>query len=147
MPDYKASFIVKKLSAYHEKLKDRIRSIAKRKGIGVTDEGINSIAYQVAQSGEGAVSQMSFKEYLRMVDMGAGRAHPVGGLSTSRTILQASRKKGYSTVKDKVRRPKTFLYSKNAYGLLTGLENDLLYGYTEEAIEEIKTELLKTTTV
>jgi len=117
---------------------------AKRAGIGVTGEGLQSLAYQVAQSGEGAVSKLSFHEYLRMVDMGAGRGHPLGGLKSTLVTLQASNKSGFAQTKDNVRKPKTFLYSKTAYGNLTGLQNELLYGYTEEAIATLKEELAKT---
>lgn len=137
----KQAFIAKALHTFNERVMAAMRIVAKRKGIGVTNEGIQSLAYQVAAAGEGAVSKLSFKEYLRMVDMGAGRGHPLGGLKSTLVILQSRNKSGFSQVKDNTRKPKTFLYSKIAYGNLTGLQNELLYGYTEEAIAMLKQEL------
>lgn len=139
--DLKQAFIAKYLAEYNEKLMDIIRTVMKRAGIGVTGEAVQSLAFKIAQSGNGAVSTLSFREYLRMVDMGAGRGHPIGGLTATLVHLQSNHKKGLIQVKDKTRKPKTFLYSKPAYGLLTPLQNDLLYGYTEEAISLLKTEL------
>ena len=141
MADLKQAFITKSLAAYHEKLIQTIKHAATRGGIGVTNEGVNSLAYKIATSGSGAVSQLSFKNYLRMVDMGAGRGHPLGGLKKTKVALQSKNKVGFAQVKDNTRKKKTFLYSKPAYGLLTTLANDLLYGYTEEAIAMLKQEL------
>lgn len=141
----KQAFITKALNTFNQRIIDTMRVAFKRAGVGVTNEGVQSLAYQVANSGEGAASKLSFKEYLRMVDMGAGRGHPLGGLKTTLVTLQASNKSGFAQVKDTTRKPKTFLYSKIAYGNLTGLQNELLFGYTEEAIALLKQELGSTT--
>ena len=87
-----------------------------------------------------AVANLSFREYLRYVDMGVGKGHPLGGLATMKVTLQASRREGLSLVKDTVRRPKK-IYSKAAYGKLTYLQNKLLHGYTEETIAMLKKEM------
>ena len=115
---------------------------ARRLGIGVSGEGISSIAYRAAAQGNGAASQMSFKEYLRMVDMGAGRGNPLGGLRSMKVSLQDSNKEGMALVKKK-RRPKKF-YSKIVYGNLTWLQNNLLYGYTKETVDMLKKEMEQT---
>lgn len=137
----KQAFIAKALNTFNTRVITAMQIVAKRKGIGVTGEGLQSLAYQVAAQGEGAVSKLSFKEYLRMVDMGAGRGHPLGGLKSTLVTLQASNKSGFAQTKDNTRKKKTFLYSKITYGNLTGLQNELLYGFTEEAIHLLKQEL------
>ena len=137
----KQAFITKAVNNYHERVIARMRAVAKRAGIGITNEGIDSLAYQTAAAGNGVASRLSFREYLRFVDMGAGRGHPLGGLKSTLVTLQASNKSGFAQKKDNTRKPKTFLYSKVAYGNLTGLQNELLYGYSEEAIELLKKEL------
>ncbi len=137
----KQAFITKAVTEYHVDLINTMRVVAKRNNIGVTDEGINSLAFQIAQSGDGVVSKLKFNEYLRMVDMGAGRGHPLGGLKSTLVVLQSKNKSGIALTKDNTRKRKTFLYSKLAYGKLTGLQNKLLYGYTEEAIALLKKEL------
>lgn len=141
MSDLKQQFIYRALAENNDKLISRIKIIAARAGIGVTGEGLQSLAYKIATSGPGAASQLSFKEYLRFVDMGAGRGHKLGGLKNTLVTLQASNKKGLAQMKDNTRKPKTFLYSKPAYGLLTSLQNNLLHGFTEEGIQILKTEL------
>jgi hypothetical protein len=135
------AFITKALNHYNERIVTQMRAVAKRAGIGVTNEGIQSLAYQTVAAGQGAASKLSFKEYLRMVDMGAGRGHPLGGLKNTLVTLQSSNKSGFAQTKDNTRKPKTFLYSRIAYGNLTGLQNELLYGYSEEAIALLKQEL------
>lgn len=118
-----------------------MRAEMRRLKIGVTDEGYNSMAYKVFQTGNsGAYSNLSFNEYLRMVDMGAGRGHPIGSLSAVGVSLQASKKQGLSFVKDKTRKPKK-IYAKIVYGKLPHLTGKLLYGFTDEAIAELKAEL------
>lgn len=120
-----------------------MKAAAKRAGVGVTDQGIESISYEALQLGEGgATGNLSFNEYLRFVDMGVGRAHPLGGLRSMRVTLQSRHQEGLALVKDKVRKPKK-IYSKIAYGKLTWLENKLLHGYTEETVALLKAEIEK----
>jgi hypothetical protein len=138
--DLKLTFIQQSLSQYMQSVMEGMRIAAQRNKVGVTEDGIHSLAYQVAQQGEGAVANLSFKEYLRMVDMGAGRGHPLGGLSSMRVALQSTNKTGFAQVKDKGRKPKK-IYATIAYGKLTWLENKLLHGYTEETIALLKNQL------
>lgn len=140
MADIKQAFITKALTEYNERSKRSITLLAQKLKVGITNEGIKSIAYQVAASGAGAVSKLSFKDYLRMVDMGAGRGHPLGGLKSTLVTLQASNRSGIAKVKDNTRRPKK-IYSKAVYGNLTWLQNQLLYGYTQEAKDALIKEL------
>ena len=72
--------------------------------------------------------------------MGAGRGHPLGGLTAVTVTLQASRKKGLAQVADRIRKPKK-IYSKIVYSRVPYLHNRLLYGYTEETIALLKQEL------
>ncbi len=136
----KEAFITKCLTQYNEEVITAIKIAAKRAGVGVTGEAINSLSYQVYQQSAGGRSELTFKEYLRFVDMGAGRSHPLGGLKSTKLALQSKNKVGIAQVKDKVRKPKK-IYSKIAYGKLGFLQSQLLYGYTEEAIEAIKKEM------
>jgi hypothetical protein len=136
----KQAFIAKCLAKYNEEVIEAIRAAAKRQGVGVTDEAVNSLSYQIYQQSAGARSDLSFREYLRFIDMGAGRGHPLGGLKKTKLALQSSNKVGIAQVKDKTRKPKK-IYSKIAYGKLGFLQGELLYGYTEEAIAAIKNEM------
>ena len=134
------TFQLQCLQEYNESVIATMKIAAKRAGVGVTNDGIESLAYQAAKRGEGAYSNLSFKEYLRMVDMGVGRGHPLGGLTTMKVTLQASHTSGLAQVKDKVRKAKK-IYSKVAYGKLTYLQNKLLHGYTEETIAMLKLQM------
>lgn len=135
----KTTFILKALAEYNESVIQTMRAQMRKLKVGVTDDGYNSFAYRVIQSGDGAYSELTFKEYLRMVDMGAGKGHPLGGLSAVTVELQASKTRGLSLVKDKVRQPKK-IYAKIAYGKLSYLQGKLLNGFTEEAIAALKSE-------
>jgi hypothetical protein len=138
--DLKSSFIIKSLRTYFDSVMDTMDAMISKMKIGVSDEGRKSLSYQAIQQGGGAAGSLTFKEYMRMVDMGAGRGHPLGGLTSTKLTLLAENKTGLAQVKDRVRRPKKF-YSKTVYGRITWLQNQLLYGYTEEVIETLKKEL------
>lgn len=144
--DLKQTFILKCLQQYFEETIEAIRIAAKRAKVGVTDDAVKSLSYEALQSGnEGGTGQLKFNEYLRFVDMGVGRSHPLGGMTTMKVTLQAQQKTGAVQIKNKTRKPKK-IYSKIAYGKLNYLTNRLLYGYTEETIALLKQELEKTNT-
>lgn len=131
--DLKLTFINQCLTEYMSDVVEKMRVMFRKYKIGVTDEALKSLAHEeLARS-----ANLRFKEYLRMVDMGAGRAHPLGGLKATTVALQSQNKVGRVLVKDKVRKPKP-VYSKTAYGKLTWLENKLMHGFTEETIAVIK---------
>lgn len=138
--DLKLTFIQKNLAEYLSMVERTMQSLARKYKVGVTDEAIKSIAYKALQNGTGAKGELSFKNYLRFVDMGVGRGHPLGGLTAMKVVLQSKRQEGLAQVKDKRRKPKK-MYSKAAYGNLTWLNNKLLYGFTEETIALLKKEL------
>lgn len=138
--DLKTTFIQRSLAQYMEDVIASMKAAAKRTGVGVTNEGIASLSYEALELGDGGKATLSFNEYLRFVDMGAGRAHPLGGLRAMRVTLQSRNQEGLALVKDKVRKPKK-IYSKIVYGKLTWLENKLLHGYTEETVAALKAEM------
>jgi hypothetical protein len=135
MDAIKTTFIIQCLSDYMISVMASMRTAAKREGVGVTNEAIESLSYEVLQRGAGAFANLSFENVLRFVDMGVGRGHPLGGLKAVTVELQSRKEKGLAQVKG--RKPKK-IYSKIAYGKLTWLQNKLLYGYTEETIAMIK---------
>jgi hypothetical protein len=142
--DLKLTFQQQVLTQYNQDCIAAMQAMMRRMKIGKTEEGYNSFAYEAMMQGASSTSKLSFREYLRMVDMGVGRAHPLGGLTTMKVTLQAQRKEGLAFVKDKTRKPKKF-YSKIVYGKLTWLQNKLLYGYTEETIDMLKANLQPST--
>lgn len=144
MPDIKNTFIQRSLQEYLRAVENAMRAAAQKTKMNVTGEGIASISHKVLQAGGGALGELSFNEYLRFVDMGVGRAHPLGGLKATEVALQSSKKTGFALEKDKTRKPKK-IYSKPAYGLLGSLYGKLSYGYTEEVIAALKQELQETT--
>ena len=135
MPDIKLTFIQSALREFMQRAEAAMESAGHKKKID-----INSISYKVLQNGGGALGQLSFNDYLRFVDMGVGRGHPLGGLRATTETLQASNKTGLSLVKDKIRKPKK-IYAKPVYGELGFLYGKLLYGFTEETIAAIKAEM------
>jgi len=135
MPDIKLTFIQNSLREFMQRAEAAMISAGHK---GKID--INSISYKVLQNGGGALGQLSFNDYLRFVDMGVGRGHPLGGLKATTAALQASKKVGLIQVKDNVRKSKK-IYSKPVYGELGFLYGKLLYGFTEETIAVLKAEL------
>ncbi len=140
MPDIKQTFIQRALQDYMLQVEAGMRQAAVRNKVGITNEGINSLSHKILQLGGGALGQLSFLDYLRFVDMGAGRGHPLGGLKAVEVTLQASRHTGAALVADKIRKPKK-IYAKVAYGKLNYLIGKLSFGYTEEVIAQLKEEL------
>ncbi len=133
-------FIIKCLNDYMSNLEDTMRITAKRLGVGVTGEAINSLSYVTAAAGNGAVSRLSFKQYLRFVDMGVSKGHPLGGMTSMKVTLLSQKKTGDVHLNKNGKKPKK-IYSKPAYGKLNWLENQLLYGYSEETKALLHAEL------
>lgn len=141
----KTSFIQKCMLQYLDQVEALMKASAAKNKVGVTGEGVKSIAYKALQQSGGVMGQLSFKEYLRFIDMGAGRAHPLGGLKSMEVALKANKYVGLAKVKDRVRKPKK-IYAKEAYGKLGWLYAKLLYGFSEETIAAIKAELEQSNT-
>ena len=140
MADLKFTFLMRALIQYNQEVSAAMKLAMSRKKVHVTGEGAASIAYKTAALGAGATSSLSFKEYLRFVDMGVGRGHPLGGLTTTKVSLQSRQKEGLAFIKDRTFKPKK-IYATVIYGRLTYLQNRLLYGYTEATIAALKAEL------
>lgn len=136
----KLTFMVHALTQYYREGIEAMRLVMRRMKIEETGEGYDSFSFQVLQQGAGATSSLSFRQYLRFVDMGVGRAHPLGGLTSMRTTLQSSNRTGQQQVRSRGRKAKK-LYSRVMYGKLNWLYNKLLYGYTEETIAQLKANL------
>lgn len=135
--DLKQTFILRAVQNYLDILMVALPAALKRKKIGVTDDLLNSIRTQASKSGSGAIGKLIFDESGRMIDMGVGRGNPLGGLKAVRETLLSTRQTG-TYLKAQGRKPKKW-YSPVAYGKLGILENELMYGFTEE----VKNELLK----
>lgn len=138
--DLKQTFMMVTAKEYMEDLIATMKLLGKKMNIGVTNEALDGLSYEVTQTSGGVLAQLSFKEYLRFIDMGVGRGHPLGGLKSTKQTLLSSNKVGMVQIKDKTRKPRK-LYSKPAYGKLNWLENRLLYGLTEETIATLKNEM------
>lgn len=138
--DLKQTFIVQCLTEYMQSSKAAMEAAAQRLKVNVTGEGVKSIAYTAIQLQAGGTASLTFKEYLRFVDMGVGRGHPLGGLISVRKTLQASKLEGKAQVKDTVIKPRK-MYSKVVYSNLNHLQGKLLYGYTEETIAMLKNQM------
>lgn len=76
------------------------------------------------------VGELIFDESGRFLDMGVGKGHPLGGLKQTKAAIG---KKGKKTG-----RKRKVIYSAIAYGKLNYLENQLLYGFTDEAVAALK---------
>lgn len=142
MSAIKETFIRRALEDYFRTVETAMRREATRLKVGVTGEGIRSLSHKVLQQKGGAMGTLSFYNYLRFVDMGASRGHPLGGLEAMKVKLEASNTEGYAKVKRKGRKRKK-IYAKPAYGQLGHLYGKLLYGFTKETMEMLKTELKK----
>ena len=135
MPDLKQTFIQRSLQDFLQAVEAAMVQSGHKNKIE-----IDSVSYKILQNGGGALGQLSFNDYLRFVDMGVGRGHPLGGLKATSVALQASKKEGLALVKDNIRKPKK-IYAKPAYSQLGHLTGKLLYGYTQETINALKAEL------
>lgn len=130
MDNVKTDFIEEELAKWAVFVDAKVKGAVASNKIGVTNDGLRSIAYQVFRSttGNDGKYQLSFNEYLRMVDMGTGR----GGRGKRVETLEGNRKKWEG------RKPKKF-YSKPVYGELNKLILNLLNNYQESTAETIKT--------
>lgn len=132
--DIKITFIENALRRYFDEVKAAVRVLIRRQKVGVTEHLVNSLASRVFKESAGARGELLFDESGRFIDMGVGKGHKLGGLKATR---EAFSKKNNN---EGIRKPKK-IYSRVAYGKLTALENELLHGYTEEAIAQLKNEM------
>ena len=134
MEQAKLDFINEELYEWADWIDKKLREKFSQMDIGFSDELINSLSYQVFNSAglnDGAY-ELSFLEYGRMVDMGAGR-------KASETI--AGNRKAYRKVSEqKIRKAKKW-YSKTTYGGLNRLINGLVNGYQDASLNSLKDNL------
>jgi len=130
------AFIEKALLEYMRMTKSDMAQAFRQQNVGETNAALRSIDDKVS----GTTGELSFKEYIRFVDMGVGRGQPLGGLKMMKTTLKSSTQSGYALEKNRGRKAKK-VYSKKAYGNLSWLQGKILFGYSEEAIRIIKEEL------
>lgn len=105
-----------------------IKQELQKQGVGVTDELLRSISYQVS----GSVYSLSFQDYGRFRDMGVGRPRIESAAGNSAAYKE---------------RKKARWYSKTVYKRIYGsLIAQVVAGYREELVKttkgEIKTRLV-----
>ena len=135
--DLKQTFVLECVQDYFEEVEAGMALALIRTKSNRTKSLSDSISSRTAPSGAGASGSLIFKDYGRFVDMGVGRAHPLGGLKATTLNLQSRSGSGAGLVKDKTRRPKKF-YSKVAYGNLNYMINKIMFGFSEDAIRSFK---------
>ena len=130
----KLKFIDNELHQWADWIDKKLREKFTKMDIGVTDELLNSLGYQVFnKSGlnDGQYS-LSFLEYGRMLDIGAGRGSSQRISNARNAYKEAS--------ENKIRKPKKW-YSKTTYGGLNRLINALINGYQPAIINTVKENL------
>ena len=134
MDQSKLDFIYQELSEWAQVVDSRLRQQFAKRNIGVTDELIRSLHYEVFQSSAGNDGEfrLSFLEYGRMLDMGVGR--------TGSQSISSNRNKYLKSGAHKIRKPKKW-YSPTAYGSLNRLIGTLVNGYVEATMGSIKTNI------
>lgn len=139
MSDLKQIYIQKALTEYMRSVQNTMEIVLDKRA-NDTGNLKNSISSQVSKlTTAGGSAELKFKDYGRFIDMGVGKGHPIGAAAKNRDMVVLATNGKVLNAKP-VRKPVKF-YSKIAYGKLSGLMQDLLYGLTEEAIEKIKNEL------
>lgn len=130
----KLEFIYHELEDWAKYVDGKLRAEFTKKKIGFSEELLRSLHYEVfnASGGNDGEFRLSFLEYGRMLDMGAGRErkHSISG-----------NRNAYRKVSDnKIRKPKKW-YSPTTYGSLNRLIGTLVNGYQHAAIDSIKNSL------
>jgi hypothetical protein len=128
--DLKIAFVQKALADYMAGVIAAMRRKIMKTDARVTDELLNSFAFQTFQRDAEGNANLSFSEWGRFIDMGFGRGHPLGGIQATS-----------DTLKEKSGRKPNKIYSPIAYGKLDGLIGDLMYGFTEETIAVLKQQI------
>ena len=134
MDQNKLDFIFHELSDWAQYVDGKLRAQFSKKNIGVTDELIRSLHYEVFKSsgGNDGEFRLSFLEYGRMLDMGVGRA--------ASHSISSNRNKYLREGAHKIRKPKKW-YSPTTYGSLNRLIGTLVNGYAEVTLGTIKTSM------
>lgn len=138
--DLKTTFVQKALNEYMDRVISAMMVVLAREKKIDTSYLKNSLSYFAAKRKEGTVASLIFAEYGRFVDMGVGRAHPLGGLANMKIALFAKSKQGFVHGSRRKREPVKW-YSRIAYGNLSYLQGKILFGYSQETIAMLKKEL------
>ncbi len=131
MDPEKLKFINDELEEWALWIDGRLREKFQKMKIGVTDELLRSLSYQVFNSSglNDGEYQLSFLEYGRMVDMGSSRGVKHGIAENARAYRKAG--------EQKMRKAKKF-YSRTTYGGISRLMNSIINGYQPAIAETIK---------
>lgn len=130
----KLDFIYHELAEWAKVVDTRLKKQFAKRKIGFSDELFRSLHYEVfkAASGNDGEFRLSFLEYGRMLDMGAGRG--------AQHSIKENRK-AYRRVSDHhIRQPKKW-YSPTAYGSLNRLIGSLVNGYADGTLNLLKNNL------
>lgn len=131
MDQHKLNFIQHELKDWGDKVIHELESQLGKRDIKHSGDLLKSLSYQVYQGSEyhQGELQLSFAEWGRMVDMGAGRKPKIENTQTNGEYFQTKRK------------PKPF-YSTTVYRLLNLLYSNVSYGYQQEAISQMKNNII-----
>lgn len=129
MDQSKNDFIQYELQEWAKEVEAALQKSFSVKNIGVTDDLLRSLSYQVfnASGKNQGQYKLSFLEYGRMVDMNVGKGRKIETIKSNRRIIKGSRDKKF--------------YSKTTYGKLGRLIGNLVNNYQEQAIQTIKENL------
>lgn len=112
----------------------RLKSEIKRLNIGVSDELYSSVKSKVVEKALSLIEyNLSFNEYGRFRDMGAGRKK-IESQQGNGDLIQ--KKYFYGNKKQELRKPKKW-YSKTFYGRLYALQGVLGASISEQAISAV----------
>lgn len=132
--EIKLAFIASALNRYGDMVKKEMsRRIVRMKAVD-TSSLLHSLSHRASSASNNAEGsfQLLFNEYGRFLDMGVTKGHPLGGIRETQKKLKSGRNKLFKPRK---------IYSPVVYGKLNWLMGELSYGFTEEAIEQIKNNL------
>lgn len=134
MDQNKIEFVHDELMHWAEWIEKKLKEKFVTMKIGVTDELLKSLSFEVLESAglNDGQYKLSFLEYGRFLDMGVG--------SLSKETISGNREAFKKASDTKIRRPKKW-YGKTAYGGLNRLINSLVNGYQEEIVQTVKSQL------
>ena len=130
MDQHKLDFIQHELKDWGDKVIQELETQLTQRDIKHSGDLIKSLSYQVYQASEYNQGELrlSFAEWGRMVDMGAGRKPKIENTETNGEYFKSKRK------------PQPF-YSTTVFRMLNLLYSDISYGYKKESSEIIKDNL------
>lgn len=129
MEEAKLAFVGAALRQYgQEVIQEMQRRIVSTKSVD-TSTLLRSLRFRAFQQSADGNLHLNFAQWGRFLDMGVRRGHPLSGVAGTDRALRR-----------KMAGPRK-IYSPVAYGKLNWLMGELSYGFTEEVINNIKTQL------